>query len=139
MDYSPDTHAPSTATDPQDIAARALAEARAEFEQREAQMREELSKAIAAYRSLEEAEGLVKASREELQASTKALSSLGLERSNLAEALGISQATLSRRINPTPRPRRSRTTKSSGTGAKDEHIVSSDSNDETSSSHHHTV
>lgn len=139
MDYSPDTHAPSAATDPQDVAARALADARAEFERREAQMREEISKAVTAYRSLEEAESLVKSAREDLQLSTKTLQSLGLERSALAEALGISQATLSRRINPAPRARRSRSTKNAGTGAKDEHIVSSDSNGETSSSHHHTV
>lgn len=99
-------HHEGTSTDPSvdDIATRALAQARRDFEAREARAREEISRAIHSFRRIDTLERELKEARAELEASLEALSGLDVNRSVIADALGITEGTLSRRL---PRKRKS--------------------------------
>lgn len=93
-----------------DITTRALAQARREFEQREARAREEIGRAIRSFQAVETLDRDLKNARTELESSLDALAGLDVSRAVIAEALGITEGTLSRRL---PRKRKATRTAAS--------------------------
>lgn len=82
----------------EDITTRALAQARREFEQREARAREEIERAVRSYKAIDSLSEDLKKVRAELEASLDALAGLDVNRAVIAEALGITEGTLARRL-----------------------------------------
>lgn len=95
---------PSPEPSVDDITTRALAQARREFEAREARARDEISRAIHSFRRIDTLDQELKEARSELEAALEALSGLDVNRAVIADALGITEGTLSRRL---PRKRKS--------------------------------
>lgn len=93
-----------------EIATRALAQARREFEQREERTRDEISRAVRAFRSIDTLERELKVARADLDSALDALASLDVNRSVIADALEISEGTLARRLPRKRKPARPSTT-----------------------------
>lgn len=87
-----------------DITTRALAQARREFEQREARAREEIGRAVRSFKAVDSLDRELKNARVELDSALDALAALEVNRSVIADALGITEGTLARRL---PRKRKS--------------------------------
>lgn len=81
-----------------DITTRALTKARQEFERREARSREEIARAVRAFRSIDQLDRELKDKRAELESALDALAGLDVNRAVIAEALGITEGTLARRL-----------------------------------------
>lgn len=81
-----------------DITTRALAKARREFEQREARARDEISRAVRSFQLVDSLDQKLKDARTELESALDALASLDVNRSVIADALGITEGTLARRL-----------------------------------------
>lgn len=96
-----------------DITTRALAKAREEFEQREARARDEISRAVRAFRSIDRLDRELKDKRAELESALDALAGLDVNRSVIAEALGITEGTLARRL-----PSKRKSPRTSGTSRR---------------------
>lgn len=98
-------HEPTDTTESvDDITTRALAKARHEFEQREARTREEIGRAVRAFRSVDSLDRELREARADLESALDALAGLDVNRAVIAEALGITEGTLARRL---PRKRKS--------------------------------
>lgn len=92
-----------------DITTRALAQARREFEQREARAREEIGRAVRSFQLVDSLDRDLKDARLELDSALDALAALDVNRSVIAEALGITEGTLARRLPRKRKPARGST------------------------------
>lgn len=96
-----------------DITTRALAKVRREFELRDARIRDEIGRAVRSFQSVDSLDQELREARSELESSLDALASLDVSRAVIAEALGITEGTLARRL-----PTKRKSPRSSGTSRR---------------------
>lgn len=96
-----------------DITTRALAKVRREFELRDARIRDEIGRAVRSFQSVDSLDQELREARSELESSLDALASLDVSRAVIAEALGITEGTLARRL-----PAKRKSPRSSGTSRR---------------------
>lgn len=98
-----------------DITTRALAKARQEFEAREARAGEEIGRAVRSFQLIGKLDQELREARADLESALDTLAGLDVNRSVIAEALGITEGTLARRL---PRKRKSPRTSSTSRRAQ---------------------